>query len=117
MSLIWADSFTGDRALAPAWQRYALAQAKADDTTLATLARVEAMDAAAEAKKRYEQLATQAEAALLQTAAGGKFRTHVLIAGVGAYDDNNIKAVTTSVHGASAFAEWMLARFQHTGRP
>ena len=116
MALIWAAGFTGANALAPKWRRYMLAQAKADDRALPDAVRLAAMHDATQAKNDYDQAVVQAETALAQAAAAGQYSTHVLIAGVGAYDDASIPAVTTSVFGACTFAEWMLTRFQHADR-
>ena len=116
MALIWVDGFTGDEALAPKWRRYVHAQARADDPTVSLTARVEAGIIAAQARSEYDQAVSQATIALSQANPGWQGRTHVLVAGVGAYDDSNIPGLTTSVNGAIAFAEWMLARFQHADR-
>jgi hypothetical protein len=111
MALIWADGFAGDRALAPKLRRYLLAQARADDNSLSVAERAAALVAALQAKNEYDLAVIEADTTF------GQNRTHVLIAGVGAYDDANIQAVTTSVHGARTFAEWMLTRFTHESRP
>jgi hypothetical protein len=102
MALIWAEGFTGDKALALLWQRHKAAL---------TLAGAKA------AKDAYERTVVEAEAALRDRAEHEESRTHALVVGVGRYTDPNIKALTTSVRGAWAFADWMLTRFHHPNRP
>lgn len=117
MALIWAEGFSGERALAPLWKRYALAGARAWDTSLPASERGLALAEQEQAFAAYEAAIAEAEDALKQKAAGGMARTHVLVVGVGRYQNAGIPALTTSVHGAWAFAEWMLTRFLHTERP
>ncbi len=117
MTLIWAEGFTGERALAPKWQRHALAAARSLDTALPPEMRGVAMGEAEAAKAAYDALAAEAETALTATAMGGEPRTHAFIIGVGRYEDARIPALTTSVYGAWAFADWMLTSFQNLDRP
>jgi hypothetical protein len=117
MTLLWAEGFTGEKALAPAWRRYALAAARGGDKTLPAEARFTATIEAESAKIAYDALAAEAETALAGAAAVGSSRTHALVVGVGRYEDPRIPALTTSVYGAWAFADWMLTRFQHADRP
>ena len=81
MTLIWAEGFTGERALAPSWRRWALAAATRDDTSLPADKRGEALVEAESAREIYDDLVAQAEAALKAAAAGGTPRTHALVAG------------------------------------
>jgi hypothetical protein len=117
MSLIWAEDMTGDKALAPALIRYMLATVQVDDSSLPLTDRGMAVIEKEDAKKDYEALTDEAEKKLKSTAQQNKPRTHILIVGVGRYSDNKISAVTTSIHGAIAFAEWTLNNFQHLERP
>ncbi|WP_454652289.1 caspase family protein [Bradyrhizobium liaoningense] len=126
MALIWAEGFSGDRALAPAWQELGLAtqrlkqatellqqdnQKHAGEFAQATIARNRA-------EQKYMLLVRDATAALKQRGEEGRSHTHVLIVGVGKYDaDQSITAVTTSVHGARTFATWALTQFSKADRP
>jgi hypothetical protein len=121
MALIWVDGRTGAEALAPAWREYMVAKAdfknaKANPDDAQRFAA--AFKAKRTAKAKYETLVVQAEQALAQLANQGKSRTHVLVVGVGKYDSSVIiPTVTTSIHGARAFADWVLARFSSPDRP
>jgi hypothetical protein len=118
MALIWAEGFTGDKALAPAWRKLVLASAHAAQTKPSdALAFAAAAQDRITAQSNYDSLVAEATQALKQLAQNGQSRTHVLIVGVGKYDSSAIKAVTTSVHGARAFAEWTLTRFSKADRP
>ncbi len=125
MALIWADGFTGEKALAPAWREVVLAkgqfeQAKADLEGHAAGAQqfAAAYQALATAQTKYQSLVAEAGQALKQLAQNGQSRTHVRIVGVGRYDSAAIMpAVTTSVLGARAFADWILTRFVKSDRP
>ncbi len=68
-------------------------------------------------KAEYDQRAGEAEAALQQAAANGLAHTHALVIGIGAYRNTGIPALTTSIHGAIAFAEWLLTGYQHPEHP
>lgn len=113
MSLIFAKGFGGEVALAELWRRCALAEAESRLNSLDGAKLV----AAAQAKAVYEAAATQADAVLANEAEAGRALTHVLIAGVGSYEDVLIPEVTTSVYGAWTFADWMLNHFFHIDRP
>jgi hypothetical protein len=117
MALIWARGFSGAAALAPLWRRYWTAKVRAADRTLRAAERGAALVEAETAQAEYEQRTAEAEAALQQAAAGGLAHTHALIVGVGAYNNTGIPALTTSVHGALAFTEWLLTAFQHPEHP
>ncbi len=117
MTLIWAEGFTGDKALAPLWRRYTLAEARSNSNTLTPNLLGQATIEAREAKLIYDAAATEVEDALAQAAGAGHLRTHALVIGVGQYADAGIRALTTSVYGAWAFADWMLTRFHHLDRP
>jgi len=118
MTLIWAEGFTGDKALAPAWRRAALAAARAEDTSLAAADLGAAVIEARNSLAAYTALVTEAEAALAAAAQAGTARTHVLVAAVGRYDDaGRIPGLTTSLRGGWAFADWMLTSFRHRDRP
>jgi hypothetical protein len=113
-SLIWARGMTGAKALAPAWRACHIAQSRADDKTLSPAERGVALVEAEQAEALYAALVEE----VAQTAATDKSpHTHVLIVGVGHYQDDRIPAVTTSIHGAIAFADWTLNRFTHLTRP
>src|SRR5258708_1329773 len=118
MALIWAEGATDRNALAPSWRRYARAAALARNGSLPPAERAAALVAAEAARETYDAAARRAEVALAQSAAGGKARRRVLVIGVGRYDgDARIQPLTTSVHGAWAFAEWILTGFHHGERP
>ena len=117
MALIWAKGFSGANALAPLWCRYWEAKRRAEDKTLPAVERGTAMVEAEDAKTEYDRRVAEAEAALQQAAANGQAHTHAFIVGVGAYTNAGIPALTTSVHGARAFAEWLLTGFQHPEHP
>jgi hypothetical protein len=117
MALIWVEGFIGNKALAPLWRRYMLAEARWKDTSLSPLERGEAIFEAEAAKAAYDSTVAEAETTLAQAATSGKAYTHALVVGVGRYEDALISALTTSVHGMWAFADWMLTRFQHPNRP
>ena len=118
-SLIWAEGMTGERALAPALRRWMIAAERAADRTLSAQARVTATIEADEALVTYERLVGEAEATLKTAAEANppRPRTHMLVVGIGRYSDAKIPAVTTSVHGATAFVDWALNRFRHLDRP
>jgi hypothetical protein len=97
MTLIWAEGFTKDKALAPCWRGCALGDAQAT--------------------AKYPGLVAEANTALAQAGANNKARTHVLVVGVGKYQAAAIPALTTSVYGAWAFTDWMLNRFRQDNRP
>jgi len=117
MALIWAEGFTGEKALAPLWRRHAVALARSQDRSLSPSDRGAAIVEAEDTKIIYDNTVAEAEAALAQTATREELRTHALVVGVGRYKNAGIKALTTSVHGAWAFADWMLRRFHHLNRP
>ena len=117
MALIWAKGFSGAAALAPLWRRYWEAKQRAEDKTLPPADRGLAMVEAEAAKIEYDQRVGEAEAALQGAAANGLAHTHALIVGIGAYTNTGIPPLTTSVHGAIAFAEWLLTGFQHPEHP
>lgn len=117
MALIWAEGYSGEKALAPLWRRYELARIQSDDESLDADARKAAFAVKIDAKKSYDAAVNEATAALAKAASDGRPRTHVIIIGVGRYQSGDINPVTTSVHGAWAFAEWMLTRFQNPARP
>src|SRR5258708_1565360 len=119
MALIWAEGFSGGKALAPAWQELGLARqrlrqatpAKPDEFAAATLAEQAA-------QQKYDALVKEATEALKQSGVAGLSRTHVMIVGVGKYDSGpTISPLTTSVYGARAFAEWTLTQFSKSDRP
>ena len=117
MALIWAEGFTGERALAPLWRRRELTRARSGDTSLSAAERGQAIIDAESANTAYNNLRAEAERALQEAARDGNPRTHVMVVGVGRYENPGIPALTTSVRGAWKFAEWMLTRFRHAGRP
>ncbi len=113
MTLIWAEGPAGGT-LASLWRDYARLQARATDRSLPAAERGQALVRAEAAQDRYERAAVTAAAELAQV---GQARTHVLVVGVGHYQRPNIPALTTSVHGARKFAEWMLTRFHNPKCP
>lgn len=121
MALIWAEGFTGDKALAPAWRALVAATARyeqADPEKAGEFAA--AFKDQKAAQNKYDALVAEATEALRKLAQIGQSRTHVMIVGVGKYDKydaGSIPAVTTSVHGARAFAEWALTKFSKADRP
>ena len=117
MALIWAKGFSGAAALAPLWRRYWEAKRRAEDKTLPSAERGAAVVEAETAKAEYDQRAGEAETTLQQAAANGLAHTHALAVGIGAYTNIGIPSLTTSVHGATAFAEWLLTGFQHPEHP
>lgn len=125
MALIWAEGFTGEKALAPLYKRYieaserlkTLESALSGDTPPSPADLGSAIIEKQAAEKDYKSIVDKAEFALADTARQGEKRTHALVVGVGHYADTEIKALTTSVLGAGAFAGWMLTRFQHPDRP
>ncbi len=117
MSLIWAEGMTGDKALAPVLRRYHLAAERLKDKSLNHTDLGLAYQEKEKAQAIYEELTIEAENKLKDAAKKNEPRTHMLIVGVGRYIDKNIQSVTTSIHGATAFAEWALNRFVHLDRP
>jgi len=117
MALIWAKGCTGASALAPMWRRYWAAQRRAADKTLSPAERGAALIEAEDAKAAYDQRVGEAEVALQQAAGNGLAHTHALVVGVGSYENSGIPALTTSVHGALAFTEWLLTGFRHPEHP
>jgi hypothetical protein len=118
MALIWVEGCTGEKALAPLWRDFALAQSKQSDMKLSAQERGQAMDDSAAAKKKYDTAVTEATLALKKQADAKLARTHVLIVGVAEYDDPaTFPTVDTSVYGARQFADWMLTRFVEADRP
>jgi hypothetical protein len=116
MSLIWAESFTGERALARLWQKYFALAARAEDTTLKPEELGEAMIAKKIAAAAYDDAVREAAT----TAAPGSNetpRTHALVIGVGKYASSVITPIKTSVRGAWAFTEWLLTGFHNDDRP
>jgi hypothetical protein len=116
-TLIWAEGMTGAKALAPALRAWRLAEARKNDVSLSAHVRGAAMVEAEQGEAAYAALVAEAETSLKAKSAAGKVRTHMLIVGVGQYSDRHIPPVTTSIHGATAFADWALNRFQHLDRP
>lgn len=117
MTLIWAEGTAGDEALAPLWRRYATAEARSLDETLSDGEYAAAAVEARAARRLYDQGVAVADARLRAAAAHGEARTHAIVIGVGRYDDSGIEPLTTSVHGATAFAQWLLTRFRHRDHP
>jgi Caspase domain len=118
MALIWADGLTGKKALALAWRD--LVSAKAHAAQLQPSQPMEfaaAVQAQTTAQNYYDSLVKEATQTLEQLGRSGQSRAHVLIVGVGKYDSKDISPLTTSVHGARAFAEWTLTRFSKADRP
>src|SRR5262249_18137552 len=116
MALIWAEDFTGERALAPLWRDYFLASARAAKS-LGEEEIGPAVIKARAAEQKYKSTVDEANRALAQIADEGKARSHVFIVGVGNYDASGVNPLSTSVHGARAFVEWMLTRFAMPDRP
>lgn len=116
MALIWAEGFEGDQALAPAWVAWKHAEERRAATSLEKPAEYTAAVVAETATRaRYEDLAKQADEALMALA---QPRSHFMIVGVGKYEnDPNVPSVTTSVNGARKFLEWALTQFSHEDRP
>src|SRR5262245_55837156 len=102
MTLIWVAA-AGD-ALAPLWCDYAQ-QAREKGTDNAETKN---------AKAKYDRAVAAAEASLARS---NTPRTHALVVGVGHYKRQNLGALTTSVHGARRFTEWLLTEFHHPERP
>ena len=119
MALIWAEGCTGEKALAPAWRDLMLARARREKATTDNAEEFAAAHKIANAAQgSYDALVSEATATLKQLALNGQARTHVLIVGVGKYDSAAIiPTVTTSIHGARAFAEWTLTSFSKSDRP
>ncbi|MCA1536154.1 hypothetical protein I6F21_26850 [Bradyrhizobium sp. NBAIM03] len=119
MALIWAEGFTGENALAPAWLKMSEAIVRRRKLKAADgIPFLDASKAEEDAVERYTTLVKQAEEALKKAASDGKPRTHVMIVGVGEYDSKDIiPTVTTSVNGARKFAEWALTKFSKVDRP
>lgn len=117
MALIWAEGFAGESALAPLWTTYTNAVQRSQDTSLPASERAAAFLVIDPAKTAYDAAVAQAEASFVQTAAGGKARTHLLVVGVGNYHGAGLPGLTTSVFGAIKFTDWMLTGFQHPDRP
>ncbi|MCA9068778.1 MAG: caspase family protein, partial [Planctomycetaceae bacterium] len=116
MALIWAESFKDDRAIAPHWLRVVETKKRAEDRSLSHAERGQALEEHEDAVAEYDALVSKAESYFENEANAGNPKTHALIIGVGRYQ-NGIKEVTTSVHGARTFAEWMLTKFYHPERP
>lgn len=117
MALIWAEGMTGDKALAPQWCVLAAATARSENTSLSDQERIDAFAVKIAAQRTYQRLAEEATDGLQNTARQGQARTHVMIVGVSAYDSPDIKPVDIAVHGARAFAEWVLTGFENPDRP
>ncbi|MDI3566611.1 caspase family protein [Bradyrhizobium sp. Arg816] len=119
MALIWAEGFTGESALAPAWLEMSKTTAKRSKLKASDgIPFLDASKAEELAVEKYATLVRQAEDAMKNAAIGGKPRTHIMIVGVGEYDSKDvIPTVTTSVNGARKFAEWALTQFSKADRP
>jgi hypothetical protein len=117
VALIWVEGFSGERALARLWTKYARALAKLQVGILSDDQQGAAYMESQRAKAEYDSVVRDGTYALLQRAKAEQARTHVFIAGVGHYEASGIKPLSTSVHGAHAFAEWMLTRFEKADRP
>src|SRR5262245_31106809 len=116
MTLIWARDFTGDTPLARLWQQYTQAQAYLQNTSLSDAESGKANREAQQAKAADAAAVAKADASLKQAADNGQAYTHALVVGVGRYAQESL-SVTTSVHGARQFAEWLLSGFSHPERP
>jgi hypothetical protein len=117
MSLIWSDSvFRGDgRSMAALATAYAAAEealAELPDTD----ARRPAFAALKEQAGMLYAPALEEEDTYWATRNDAP-RTHALIIGIGKYSAPGIPDVTTSVHGAHAFADYLLTEFFHRDRP
>jgi hypothetical protein len=117
MALIWAEGFDGDRALSRLWRAVEVARRQRDDEQLSHAHRGAALTAMLEAKQAYDQRVGEANTALKSLAQRGQARTHVMVAGVAAYDSSDIDPLETAVFGARAFSEWVLTRLCDPARP
>lgn len=121
MSLIWSEGLTPAQLPASLLLRRAEASARADspglDAGIRQAARDE-VDTLSNALAATEVAARDAaENAAADEPENGKGRTHALIIGVGQYAAAGIPSLTTSIHGATKFAEWLLSTFDYTNRP
>jgi len=114
MALIWASGFEGERSLAKAWRTMRLAQIRAEDTAVPVAELGAAMIASLQAKTAYDALISEVEASFQDTSTSS---THAFVVGVGRYEIDSIPALTTSVHGAYAFIEWLLRDFRNPDAP
>lgn len=117
MSLIWSDGLAAEQLPAPLLRQRAEAEARGKNAGLDALTRITAQDAARALDDALAATTTAANDVAAQAAAAGAPRTHALVIGVGRYDDAEIPALSTSIHGAEGFAEWLLAEFDYPRRP
>lgn len=119
MTLIWAESLQGADTLASVWRQRAEAQQRQEDTTLPAADRAAAFLRRDALDEDYSKLVDAADKGLSDLAEAGQPRTHVLVVGVGQYATTRISPVTTSVHGARKFVDWILTpkKFNSPERP
>src|SRR5689334_7947783 len=114
MTLIWAEGQAHDRPLAPLWRRVVETEKRRNAPGLSAAELGQAMIDATAAKAAYDDAVQEADDRF--KANPSVKRTHAVIVGVGRYTDTNITAVSTSVYGAQAFAEWLLTSYRNEER-